>query len=481
MGLLEKMAARRRGKHSVTLGGSNESFTQPPLWASDGLLSGMFDFSLTAGKEKIEPNYPSYIDQAFKANPAVFACIRFRMNVLSEARFQWRRFANGRPGELFGSPELALLENPWKNGTTADLLTRMEVISSLAGNYYATVADDEGRLGRSARGNRRIAPMRPDWTTIVIDSASGDPNALDAQIVGYLYEPITLNQPRPEPVVLLPEEVAHFAPIPDPAARFRGMSWLTPAVEEVRADKAATVHKGRFFENGATPAMAITLSEAVGPDEFEAYVAKFKVAHQGADKAYKTLFLAGGADVKPLTADFRQMDFRSLQQLSETRVAMAAGVHPTVVGMAEGLQGSSLNAGNFNSAARLAASVTLRPWWRNACASLQTLLTPPSPGAELWYDDDGISFLYDDASDLADIRMKDAAALRQLVDAGYKPDAAIEYLRSNDLGRLLGQHTGLFSVQLQPPGSDELNSDRPDRPGASIGSNNGSAQGALAR
>src|SRR5690606_39636040 len=102
------------------------------------------------------------------------------------------------------------------------------------------------------------------------------------------------------------------------------------------------------------------------------------------------------------SSNFREMDFRSLKQLSETRVAMAAGVHPTVLGMSEGLQGSSLNAGNFNSAARLTANTTLRPWWRNACASLQVLLKTPSEGAELWYDDSAISFLYDDASDLAD-------------------------------------------------------------------------------
>jgi len=157
--------------------------------------------------------------------------------------------------------------------------------------------------------------------------------------------------------------------------------------------------------------------------------------------------------VRPLSHDFRSMDLRPLQQLAETRVAMAAGVHPTVVGMSEGLQGSSLNAGNFNSAARLTANTTLRPWWRNACASLQVLLEQPSQGAELWYDDSRISFLYDDATDLADIRQKNAIALRQLVDAGFEPDAATEYLRTDDLARLLGGHTGLYSVQLQPPGT----------------------------
>lgn len=469
MGLLEKMAARRRGE---------KAFTQPPFWQTDGLTAPMWDFGLTPGREKIEANFPEYVDKAFKANPAVFSAIRFRMSVVSEARFQWRQFVSGRAGELFGSPELALLEEPWPNGTTGDLLARMEVISSLAGNYYATVADDQGRVGtRSVRGRRRIVHLRPDWTSIVVDSPSGDPYALDARVVAYLYEPVTSGVARSEPVTLMPDEVVHFAPIPDPAGRFRGMSWLTPAVEEVRADKAATRHKGKFFENGATPNLAITLAETMDPDAFKAWVDQFKLAHQGADRAYRTLFLAGGADVRPLSADFRQMDFRPLQQLSETRVAMAAGVHPTVLGMSEGLQGSSLNAGNFNAAARLTANVTLRPWWRNACASLQTLLTPPNPAAKLWYDDTGISFLYEDASDLADIRVKNATALRQLVDGGWKPDAAVEYLRSDDLSRLLNQHTDLFSVQLQPPTSGTPS----DRPGESNGSLNGSAQVALTR
>ena len=47
-----------------------------------------------------------------------------------------------------------------------------------------------------------------------------------------------------------------------------------------------------------------------------------------------------------------------------------------------------------------------------------------------------------------------ARALRSLLDAGYDPDASVEFLRSDDLSRLLGPHPGLFSVQLQPPGAD---------------------------
>lgn len=464
MGLLEKVAGRRE-----------KSFTQPPFWAADGLGLPMWSTSLMPNQEKIGNDFQSYVYDAYKASGVVFACMLARQMIFAEARFQWREFRNGRPGELFGSPELALLENPWPGGTTGELLSRMEVTASLAGNYYATTADDEGNLGKSASGtSRRIVHMRPDWTTIVIDSASGNPQALDARIVGYIYEPVVNSGPKVEPVVLLPTEVCHYSPLPDPSARFRGMSWLTPIIEEIRADKAATYHKGRFFTNGATPNMAITMGPEVTPEKFVEYVAKFKEAHQGADKAYKTLFLAGGADVKPLGADFRQLDFKSTQGAGETRIAAASGMHPTVVGLAEGLSGSSLNAGNFQAAARLTANKTMRPLWRMAAASLQTLVTSPKAGASLWYDDRDIAFLHDDATDLAKIRFTDAQTLRQLVDGGYNPDSAVDFVTTNDLTRLRGNHSGLLPVQLQPPGSGE-------RPDASMNGQVNGSQAALPR
>jgi hypothetical protein len=458
MGLLEKMADRRVAAPAH----AEKAWAEAPFWTQPEPLTGLGAWSLSGRAiEQADYSYRSFIDMAFKASPPVFAAIRFRMNVLSEARFQWRLFVGGRPGELFGSQELALLEEPWPGGTTSDLIARMEVTSSLAGNYYGTLADDEGRLGRAARGNRRIVHMAPDRTAIVIDSASGDPNALDARVVGYIFKPPPSGVREPEEVVLLPDEVCHFAPIPDPAARFRGMSWLTPAIEEVRGDTAATLHKSKFFANGATPNMAIILGDDVKPVDFNRWVQLFKQSHQGVDKAYKTLFLAGGADIKPLTADFQQMDFKPLQGLAETRIASLAGIHPTVLGMSEGLQGSSLNEGNFNAAARLAANTTLRPWWRNCAASLQKLLVPPIGGAQLWYDDRDIPFLHDDATDLANIRQVNAATANGLIAAGWEPDAVIEYLMSDDLARLRGRHTGMYSVQLQPPGADDANTNNP--------------------
>jgi phage portal protein BeeE len=270
---------------------------------------------------------------------------------------------------------------------------------------------------------------------------------------------------RSDPVTLLPDEVCHFSPKPDPMARFRGMSWLTPVLQEVMADKAATRHKLKFFDNGATPNMAIKFDKDTRPEAFQDFVQKFNDAHRGADNAYKTMFLAGGADVTPLSMDFRQMDFKVTQGAGENRLAVAAGVPAAILGISEGLQGSSLNAGNFSAARRLFVDSTMRDLWAKAAASLAVLLTPPA-GARLWYDDRDIPFLREDEKDAAEIQFLEAQTLRQLLDAGWDPDTAKAYLLSGDLSLL--KHSGLFSVQLQPAGQMATLGDPTSTPVASM-------------
>lgn len=451
MGLLEKMEAARPARRG-------KSFSQPPFWQTDRLHSRLLQFAPEMGlqpdRERIGNDFEGYVHGAYKANGIVFALILARKMVFSEARFLWRRLRDGRPGELFGNQELALLENPWPGGTTGELLARMELDASLAGNFFATTADDAGRLGRAATGpGRRIVRARPDWVTIVIGSQSGDPNALDARIVGFLYEPRSAMSHRStasdEAVLLMPDEVVHYSPEPDPEARFRGMSWLTPVLREIQADTASTLHKERFLNNAATPNLVIKFDRDTGEDAFNEFVEKFNAGHKGAWNAYNTLFLAGGADATPVSADFKQLEFSATQGKGESRLASAAGVPPSWVGFSEGLQGSALNAGNFNAARRRYADGTMRPLWRMAAASLQTLVTPPGEGVHLWYDDRDIPFLQEDRSDAAEIQQNKAVTIRQLVESGYEPNTVVAAVQAEDYSLL--RHTGVFSVQLQPP------------------------------
>jgi phage portal protein BeeE len=423
-----------------------KSWSEPPFWASD-ILRFPFLSASTSTEERIENDFEGYVNGAYKGNGIVFGCIDRRQQVLSQGRLQYRRYRDGSPVGWFGNSTLGLLERPWPKGSAGQLMASMEYNASLAGNFYATTCDDQGRLGRAARGNVRIVRMRPDWTKLVIEAPSGDPYGLDARVIAYRYQPRLGDGAT---TILLPEETCHYAPLPDPTARFRGMSWLTPVIREIQADKAAMVHKLNFFNNGATPSVAVKFDRDTSPQAFNDFVAKFNATHKGTRNAYKPLFLTGGADITPLTMDFKQLDFKLTTAAGETRISVAGGVPAAILGITEGLSGGSLNEGNFAASKRLFVDTTCEDLWREMGPALEVFAKPPAD-ARLEVNGNDIPFLRENATDVAVVQAKVAEALSNLLMNGWNPDAAVQYIVSNDLKELLGQHSGLYSVQLQRP------------------------------
>lgn len=417
--------------------------------AADYLENFMtFGTSLSSnGETETIASYADTIGTAYAQCGPVFACILARAMPFSEARFQFQQLVGGRPGRLFGTPDLALLENPWTNATTGELLWRMEQDASLAGNFYATV------VGTGA--NRRLRRLRPDWVTVlsgVRDKPEMSSFDLNSEVLGYMYAPSGTN--APDPVLLSPDVVVHYSPIPDPDAQWRGMSWISPIVNEILGDRYATRHKLKFFENGATSNMVVTYDGSRSLDDVRKFKDLFDESHRGVDHAYKAIHLGGGADIKVLGADLQQLDFKATQGAGETRIAAAAGVGAIMARFSEGLQGSSLNAGNYGAAKRQFADMTLRPLWRTAAASLSKASVVAVPGgSRLWVDARDVDFLKDDRKDAAEIRSISAQTIKALVDAGYAPDSVVDAVEADDLSRLIGKHTGLYSVQLQAPGA----------------------------
>lgn len=411
----------------------------------DGLLLPPWSTSMASDREEVDQNFAGYVSGAYKRNGVVFACILARALPFSEARFQFQRLTGGRPGDLFGTEALSLLERPWPNGTTGELLIRMEQDASLAGNAYFTP------VGQGT--SRRLRRLRPDWVTIVSGirgDSDGSPFALDGEVLGYIYGP--KGATRIEPVLLSPERVVHYSPIPDPEAQWRGMSWLSPVLREVQADSATTTHKQKFFEHGATPPFAIKYDSSVSPEAFEKFVALFKREHTGSANAYKVLHLGGGADPTTVGTDLRQLDFKATQGAGETRIAAAAGVGAIIARLSEGMQGSSLNSGNYNAAKRQFADMTIRPLWRMAAGALDKPTVTQTPaGSRLWYDARDVAFLKEDEKDAAEIQGRQAETIARLTDAGFEPSSVIDAVRAGDFTLL--SHSGLYSVQLQAAGA----------------------------
>lgn len=433
----------------------------------------------TSGEEKIPSNFAGVVQQAAKANGIVGAAILARMLLFQEARFMFRELLdNGRPGDFKWDDRLKVLEKPQPGWTTGDLLARCLQYADIAGTAF---------LHRRNRGdgNDRIVPLRPDWVTIAAGSPNEDASVwdLDAEVIGYLYQPGGPSEGR-KPVFLDASTVMMWTPDPDPVARWRGKSWVQGIVAEVEADQAATLHKRAFFANGATPNMIVHLDpDIIGDDldKFNSYVDAMEAGHAGALNAYRTLYITGATSAEVVGTNLQQLDFKNTQGAGETRIALAARVPAVILGISEGLGGSALNSGNYDSAFRQFADLTMRPLWRNFAGSLEHIVPPPGSNSplrrsQLWYDDRDIPALRQDEEKKATISKLQAEAVSSLITQGWTPESSRDAVTTGELANL--KHTGKPSVQLQKSGNVSENGNAPNEPQPEeVPSGNGNGQG----
>lgn len=402
-----------------------------------GFGGGLIQQSIGSPERPVEPvpnDFVGYARGLYQSYDVVFACMAVRMLVFSAIRFQWRQMINGRPSALFGTQALRVLERPWPGGTTQDLLSRMIQDVDLVGNSYWTLYQGD-----------QLVRLRPDWTNIILAPRIVRGATMGHEIAGYAYFEGGRGIAQ-EPVLFTRNEVAHFAPYPDPEFCYRGMSWLTPILSEITNDKLMQRHKRAYLTTGGTPNLVFSIDKAVSYEKFRAWKESMREEYEGPENAYKKMFIGGGADVKVVGSSMVEMGFKELQGHTETRIAAAAGVPPIIVGLSEGLESATYS--NYGQARRRFADATMHPLWQNVAGSLGALFTPPGT-SDLWYDARDVPFLREDERDASEILRTRASTIRMLVDAGFTPASAIAAVEADDLGLLV--HTGLFSVQLQKP------------------------------
>lgn len=429
-------------------------------------------YSLGQKADEIPADFQGIVQGAMKNNGVVFACLVARMLLFSEARFQWQQMDNGKAGALFGTSGLLPLEEPWSGASTSDLLSFMSLDVDLAGNAFIA-RGPKSQFGTAPYTLRRL---QPDWVTIVGGSQLS-PNSdhplweWDTEVIGYIYHPGGRNSGQPVKTFLA-DEVSHFKMVPDPTGRFRGMSWISPIIKEIMSDDAATTHKLKYFEQGATVNTIVSLDKDIQPKQFKEFVEAFEEEHAGVMNAYKTIYLGGGADVSLIGSNMQQASFKEVQGAGETRICAAARVPPIIVGLSEGLDASTYS--NYGQAKSAFGDMAMRPMWRNACGSLQRVIDlPRGQGVRLWYAESEIPFLQADVTDTANALQADAITIATLVKEGFEPDSVVKAVQGGDFSQL--KHTGLVSVQLQAPGSSPSENSATPAPAATANGNGASS------
>lgn len=373
---------------------------------------------------------------AYCTNGVVNAVVGRRIDLFSQARFCWKNFSAGpkaMAADIFTTADLAPLDD------CVDLLTWMEFDVATAGNSFVV------------RDGNVLRRLPPQWVAIAVTSASypeHPESAWDAEVAGYLYQP-----PQGEPEVFTSEQVCHYAPKPDPDARFRGMSYLRPVLRQAANQNAYAGFQSQYWENAATPNMVIKFPPEVQRQTIEVFRDLFNEKHQGADKAFRTAFLGGGADPQVVGSNLKELAAEAVTAYDFATICASAGVPPVVVTIVPGLESASTYA-NYQTAMRAFADLTIRPLWYRAAVKLRPLMTPAPRGAELWYDVSGVAALQADAQDDAAVLATNAQTIRALADGGWEKNSVVDAVTTGDLTRL--KDTGLISVQLLPADQSAL-------------------------
>ena len=387
--------------------------------------------------EHIGSNFTSLVNQVRDANGVVAAAVWARALMMSQLRFAWRDEATTN---VFGNGALAPLERPGSMSRPA-LLARLEEDVCWAGNAYVR------RVGN------RLFRLRPDWVDLILgsnESAADVAAGADAEVIGYRYWP-NGDRESGRPLGLSKMEVCHIAPEVHPLRVAVGASWVTSILRDIISDGQASRHIESYFANAATANMIVTAPNGVSIEAFQNWVKEFKKAQEGAANAWSNVYVSSGTDVNVVGSNMVDLDLKQLTGAFEARITVRSRVPAPLLGTREGMQGSALNAGNYQQIRRLWADSWFTPYADMWCAAFEQIVPSPRAFVELTFRRDRVLFLQEDEKDAAEIAAMRASTIRQLIDAGYEPATVVEAVDTDDLTKLT--HTGLAPVQVQPVGT----------------------------
>ena len=389
----------------------------------EGMASGssiLSTYGSTPNREQAVQNVVAAATQAYETNGVVFACTLVRMMMLAEATFKFRSLTDKH---LFGNNDLRILEYPWPGATAGELWARMEQSSSLGGNaFVAKVENDE------------LLMLPANEVVIVSEMVTSSSGVRYKRPIGYDWDPTRLPGATAKNTTaqfFTTDEVAHWSPIPDPTARFRGMSWLTPVLRDVQADSGMTAYKSLYMDHGS-PVQAVKYARPLKAETVDYLMDRIQAKFGGVANAWRPLIFDQGAD-PVLAAGLDALDFRNVQAGGELRICAAAGVSPILIGLRNAEAGES-----YQAAMRQLADMHMRPLWRSACASLQKLVpNVPAQGVQLWYDTSDIAALQAAETEKAQVTQVSSAAMLTFIQAGFTRESTILAVTSGDLTLLV--------------------------------------------
>ena len=352
----------------------------------------------------------------------VYACIEKKAQAATDPVLILQKKKGDDWEQIDEHPALDLLNepNPWDDG---DSFLRTWIASeNIAGEFYAEIV--RSRAGVPAE----LYPLRPDYLYPQYVSRGGS-EVLDH----YLYY---ING---KPIKFLPDDLLikrrHGL-----GSMYSGVSPLYVALNPVDADIAATEYIRAFYNNGATPSGILKVKgRKMSEEDMAAAQQKFVNRYgRGGKMRGGPMILDEDGDYEAIGSNLSELNSGELTQIDETRICMAFGVPPVLIGAYVGLQNVNQKA-SFKGAMEEFWMNTMSPELKQLRQFLTRKFLPLYGEAEAVMRGD-IRFFWD---------MTNVSALQEDVDAVHDRIA-------------LGYKTGIYKldearehVGLEPVGGEE--------------------------
>lgn len=330
--------------------------------------------------------YMTYADQYAK-NELVFACIREVATSVSEAPGRIVVSVDGVPVLVENHPAMELLNHPNDVMTGQDFWEAVLTVEMISGNCY--VWKDRDNLGRP----EALWILRPDWVKFV------PMQPLRRSV--YQYSPG--GQFDSDSTIVIPfTDMIHFKHGLDPLNMYgEGLSPVRVALVNTLLDNDATNFFRTVFTNSGIPSGLIKIKRRLqNQGEANRIMKRWAERYSGVTGWNRPAVLDEDAEYEQLGMDFRQMMADAIRDVPESRICMAFGVPPILVGAHVGLKRSTYT--NYGSAKTSFWDETLSPLYSGHALKINmTLLAidyPTDIEAHFEFDLSNVRALREDTS-----------------------------------------------------------------------------------
>jgi len=274
-------------------------------------------------------SFRTAVNEGYKKNSAVFACVQALAFGFSEPRLAFYRAGVRVEDHPLGQ----LLRDPNPDLGLKALLQYTITYAALGGNCYWLKT--RNRAGQ-------VVEVWPLHDGQVIPVAGG--TRLVSHYELYNGEGIKVDE-------VAPSEIIQFRWAVDPLNPWLGMSALTPVARETDLDSEMTAYTFSLLKNNAVPPLALVVPPGEILQDFQMdRMRKQWVSKYGGDQRGKPAVLEGGVDVRQLSFDVNQLAAEAMRSLPEARIAAAFRVPAIVAGLKVGLEHATYS--NYREARR---------------------------------------------------------------------------------------------------------------------------------